>query len=210
MRTLIAIPCMDTIQTLFFASYLKLRKPGDETVTAVTTSSLIYDARNTLAQIAVNGGYDRIFWIDSDMIFEPDLLERFHADLDEGRDMVCGLFFTRKNPVRPVIYERLERIDEDGRLMNDAQPMEDYPRDSVFPVAGCGFGAVMMNVDLLRRVGDAFGPPFTPLPSHGEDFAFCIRARHLGTAIWCDSRIKLGHAGVSVINEETYNAIRGR
>lgn len=211
MKTLIAIPCMDTVQTLFFASYLKLKKPeGQETVTAVTTSSLIYEARNTLAGIAIDGGYDRILWVDSDMTFEPDMLTRFHADLDEGRDMVCGLFFTRKNPVRPVIYDRLEDIGPDGQLVNVSHVLEDYPRDAVFPVAGCGFGAVMMKVDLLRKVRDKFGPPFTPFPTHGEDFAFCIRARMLGAAIWCDSRIKVGHAGVSIINETTWDALRGR
>ena len=211
MRTLIAIPCMDTIHTLFFSSYLKLKKPEDqETTTAVTVSSLIYDARNTLASLAVNGGYDRVLWLDSDMTFEPDLLSRFHADLDEGREMVCGLFFTRKAPIRPVIYDRLEDIGPDGQLVNVSHPFEDYPREEIFPVAGCGFGAVMMTTDLIRRVGDAFGAPFVPLPSHGEDFAFCIRARQLGATVWCDSRIKLGHAGVSIINEQTWDALRGR
>ena len=211
MRTLIAVPCMDTIHTLFFSSYLKLKKPeNQETVTAVTVSSLIYDARNTLAQIAVNNGYDRVLWLDSDMTFDPDLLLRFHADLDEGRDMVCGNFFTRKAPIRPVIYDRLEEFGPDGQLVNVSHPYEDYPRESVFPVAGCGVGAVMMNTSLIRRVGDAFGAPFTPLPTHGEDFAFCIRARHVGATVWCDSRIKLGHAGVSIINEQTWDALRGR
>ena len=211
MKTLIAIPCMDTVQTLFFASYLKLKKPEDqETVTAVTTSSLIYEARNTLARLAVNGGYDRVLWLDSDMTFQPDLLTRFHADLDEGKEMVCGIFFTRKRPVRPVIYDRLEDIGPDGELVNVSHVLEDYPREETFPVAGCGFGAVMMTTDLIKRVGDRFGPPFTPYQTHGEDFSFCIRARMLGAGIWCDSRIKVGHAGVSIVDESTWDAMRGR
>ena len=80
----------------------------------------------------------------------------------------------------------------------------DYPADSVFPVAGCGFGAVMMTTELLRRIRENFGLPFSPFLGFGEDLSFCMRVTQLGETIWCDSRIKLGHVGLAVYDEETY------
>ena len=104
MRTLIAIPCLDMVHTLFFASMLSLRKP-EGTEVAIASCSLVYESRHTLALKAINEGFDRVLWLDSDMTFDPDMLERFSADLDQGLDFVCGLFFTRKNPIKPCVYE---------------------------------------------------------------------------------------------------------
>ena len=63
MRTMIAIPCMDMVHTLFFASMLSLRKP-EGTEVAVASCSLIYEARHTLAMRALNEGFDRVLWLD--------------------------------------------------------------------------------------------------------------------------------------------------
>ena len=67
MRTLIAVPCMDMVHTVFMASLLQLNKP-EGTEIAVSSSSLVYDARHSLAKKALNEGFDRILWIDSDMM----------------------------------------------------------------------------------------------------------------------------------------------
>ena len=100
MRTLIAVPCMDTVHTLFFSSMMNLHKP-EGTEIAISCSSLVYTARNNLAKKAIDEGFDRVLWLDSDMVFDADLLDRLSEDMDKGLQYVCGLFFTRKNPIRP-------------------------------------------------------------------------------------------------------------
>ena len=72
-KTLIAIPCMDMVHTGFMRSLLGLHHPGAVRY-SLTMSSLIYDARNSLAKQAVTEGYDRVLWLDSDMDFAPDLM----------------------------------------------------------------------------------------------------------------------------------------
>ena len=206
MRTLIAIPCLDMINTLFFRSFIRLQRRED-TITAVTCSSLVYDARNQLAEISENGNYDRVLWVDSDMVFDPDLAERFHADLDEGAEFVSALCFTRKAPILPTIYSRVAKKLPDGTLAQDLQSYRDYPRDAVFEIAGSGFGACMVTADLIKRVRAAFGQPFTPVPGFGEDLSFCLKARELGAALLCDSRIRPSHAGISLFNQETFDAL---
>lgn len=204
MRTMIAIPCMDMVHTLFFASMLSLRKP-EGTEVAVASCSLIYEARHTLAMRALNEGFDRVLWLDSDMSFEPDLLERLSANLDQGLDFVCGLYFTRKNPVQPCVYKICHPTpNKKGEILPTAESFQEIP-DGLFEIEGCGFGAAMMTVDLIRRAGPL---PFFPAEGYGEDLTFCRKARAAGVTLWCDGRIKIGHIGISVINESTWNKVR--
>ena len=205
MRTLIALPCMDMVHTVFLKALMGMDRVGD-THFSISCSSLVYDARNTLAKQAVIEGFDRVLWLDSDMDFSPDLLKRLSADMDEGREMVSGLYFKRKAPVKPVIYKELGfwRDKEKDEVTPIAIPYEDYPKDEIFTIDGCGFGGCLVSVDLIKRVGDKFGLPFSPLMGFGEDLSFCSRVSQLGVEMFCDSRVKMGHVGLGTITEETY------
>lgn len=210
MRTLIAIPAMDMVHTVFFRSALGLDRVG-EVRFALTSSSLVYAARNNLAKQAVTDGFERVLWLDSDMEFGPDFMKRLSADLDEGLEMVCGLYFKRKAPVEPCIYKEVGYYhnEETKEVTPVALTYEDYPRDSVFEIGGCGFGGVMMTVDLIKRVEKEFGAPFSPILGFGEDLSFCKRVEHIGGKMYCDSRVKMGHVGQGTVTEETYLSTRG-
>ena len=206
MKLFIAIPCMETINTMFFQSILNLNM-GDLGAPryGVSRSSLVYDARNALAKTAIDSGADRVLWLDSDMIFEPDIGQRLSTDLDEGREFVSGLYFTRKNPIKPVLYEETGYSgEEDGKLIPFAREMMDYPKDTLFECAAVGFGACMVTVDLIQRVFDEYGAPFAPIAGFGEDLSFCRRVEELGVKMYCDSRVKCGHVANTIVTEESY------
>ena len=204
MKTLICIPCMDMVHTEFMKSLLGMRRVGETKIT-ISCSSLIYDARNTMARRAVKEGFDRVLWLDSDMVFEPDLMERLSARLDEGKDFVTGIYFTRKAPVRPVLYKECGYYEgEDGSVSPVAVWYDDYPRDDLFKIEAAGFGGVMMTVDLINKVAGKFGLPFAPMLGFGEDLSFCGRATQCGAELWCDSTIKMGHVGLGTITESVY------
>lgn len=204
MRTLICIPCMDMVHTEFMKSFLAMRRVGETKIT-ISCSSLIYDARNTMARRAVKEGFDRVLWLDSDMSFDPDLMERLSARLDEGKEFVTGLYFTRKAPVRPVIYKECGYYEmEDGAVSPRAVWYDDYPREDLFKIEAAGFGGVMMTVDLINKVAGKFGLPFAPMLGFGEDLSFCGRAIQCGAELWCDSTIKMGHVGLGTITESVY------
>lgn len=199
MKTLIAIPCLDSMPTLFVSSLLALKRPPDSDI-AISASSLVYDSRNNLAQKAVNEGYDRILWLDSDMYFSDDLHDRLSARLDEGAEYVSALYFTRKNPIIPVAYEKCGVLNNEPHivplnLLASLEPMQE--------VEATGFGACMITVGLLRKMAQ-FGMPFSPIIGFGEDFSFCLRARETGAKLYCDTTIKVGHIGQSIVTEDTW------
>lgn len=196
MKTLVCIPCMESVPTDFVRCLITLQSVG-ETRFAFTRSSLVYDARHILASQAIMNGFDRVLWLDSDMTFTADLLVKLSATMDEtGADLVSGLYFTRKNEPKPVLFSKCRK---------DAFEMYDpYPKDAVFDIDGCGFGGVLMTTALLCAVGDKYQTIFAPYVGYGEDVSFCMRARETGAKMVCDSRIKLGHIGYRIITEETY------
>lgn len=199
-RTMIAVPCLDMVHTLFAASLIELRKP-EGTEIAMASCSLVYDARQDLAKRAINKEFDRILWLDSDMTFKPDLLERLSADMDQGREFVSGLYFTRKNPVTPCVYDVVEpRKRKSGEIYPAVKSFEEIPED-IFEIKGCGFGAVMMTTALYRRCGDL---PFFPREGFGEDLSFCRRAREAGYKLYCDPTVKAGHIGLTIVNENQW------
>ncbi len=195
-KVLIAVPALDTMPTQTAYSMLSLKRYCPSRFCFIVRASC-HDARNLLAKEAIESDADRVLWIDSDMVFQDDLMIRLGEDLDAGWDMVCGLYFKRELPVTPVIYKRVE-------MANGVEPYRDYPKDSLFPVAGCGFGAVMMTTELLTRADSFKTGPFTPLPHLSEDLSFCKRATDAGARIACDSRIKVGHVGQITYGEQMY------
>lgn len=202
MKTLIAVPCFDNVNADFMESLVNLQKPQDTSWTMVR-DTLINEARNIIAANAIKGGFDRVFWIDSDMKLPPDALLKLSADMDEGLDYVSGLYFTRRPPIKPCAFKELWWEKTEDGLNTGAKHFFGYP-DGLTECAGTGFGCCLTSVDLLKRVGDTFGAPFAPLEQMGEDLSFCWRVIQIGGKMWLDTRIKCGHMGVFEYNEEAF------
>ena len=206
MKTLIAIPCMDMVHVNFMRSLLLLNTNGHEIFYEIVVGSLIYDSRNRLLQTAKNVGADRIFWLDSDMRIPTDALQMLSKDMDEGCDIVSGLYMQRKGRHEPVIFSECtcQKLDN-GQLLPLATKYYDYPKDSLFEVEAFGFGCVLMSMEAANKVVGELGlMPFMPTAGFGEDLSFCMRARHAGIRLWCDSRVKCGHIGYQEFTEEDY------
>lgn len=200
-KILIAIPCMDMVSARFAQSLATLKKVGKCTVSFLI-GSLVYDSRNKLAGYALEMEADYILWLDSDMVFQPDTLERMMDTLNKHPhiDILSGLYFRRTTPFTPVLFNKLER-DGETLVFEDVKKIP----DDLFEVAGCGFGCVLMKTDCLFDIGINW---FTPFVDAGEDCAFCMRAREKGYKIYCDPNISLGHMGYAPITKDFYMAMK--
>ena len=123
-----------------------------------------------------------------------------------GLDILSGLYFRRVPPFTPVIFDSLE-IDSDGVCHHHNL---DHVPTGLMPIAGCGFGCVLMKVDILLDIIAEFRDCFSPYPGVGEDLSFCIRARKLGHRIWLDPSIELGHCGHNIITREVFEAYQDK
>ena len=203
MKILLGIPCLEMTHTRFMLNLMGLKRTADTKI-SITVASLIYDSRNSMAQKAIEGGYDRLMFLDSDMQFNPDLLERLSADMDSGLDYVSALCFMRMLPTKPCIYKNVTYGKNDYGIYHTSDPILDYPKDQLFDVEASGFGAVIMNVSLIEEVAKNYGMPFSPMMGFGEDISFCWKAKQLGAKLYCDSRIKVGHLGTYCYGEEDF------
>ena len=209
MKTLIAVPCHDMIHTSFVRSLQEMDKPGQVSIGYIQ-GTLIYEARNVIASNAINDGFDRVLWLDSDMMVPKDAMKRLAAHLNAGKEMVSGLYFGRRNRCNPMIQDKLDwSASPDGNVSVESTSYLDFPKNALFEIAGCGFGCVMTSVRILKDMVEKYGAPFTPMLGMGEDVSFCWRARQHGYKIYCDSTLTLGHIGQYVYDEADFTARRG-
>lgn len=202
MKTMIAVPCMNTVETEFYTSCMEMQRVG-ETQMGVVMGSLVYTARNDLAEHAIAAKTDYVLWLDSDVVFPKSLMADLMKDI-EGRDIVSAVYHMRREPYKPVLWKKLRMgLTEDE---NETEDYRNYPKDGIFEIEGCGFGAVLMRTEVLKTVREKYHNLFAPLPGYGEDLSFCIRARGCGYKIHCDPKIQVGHKAATIVTNETWDA----
>lgn len=191
MRLLIAIPCMDTVPVQFLQSLTALeRRLKDDGVNfeeCIISGTLVYMARDKLAGKAINEGFSHVLWLDSDMVFSPNLLEDLQMC---KKSFVSCVYHGRRPGYHSCIFKSID--------LTHVERFEEYPREP-FEIEGCGFGAVLMETEILKAVMLNFKTAFTPEPNLGEDIAFCKRARDLGYKLYAEPNVQLGHVGHIVL-----------
>lgn len=203
MRITIAVPCMDQVPAPFAQSLAMLQKVG-ECKLAFQMGSLIYNSRNALAQMAIQNESDYILWLDSDMVFDPDFLQRMVMQAQATKSQfLTALYHRRVKPYSPVLFDKLEMVN--GQCVwTDFAEIPNHP----FEVGGCGFGGVLMDTEVILSVMGRFGQMFEPINRVGEDLAFCWRARECGYKILCDPAIEMGHCGYDIIDKRHFKAYK--
>lgn len=187
MKLLIAIPCMDTVPVAFMQSLLKLIQKltadGVDYEVAIESGTLVYMARDRLAGKAVNQRFTHVLWLDSDMVFEPEIVEDLQFC---GKDFVTGIAHGRRKPFTSCLFKNID--------LNHLElwKLEDYPAEA-FEVAGCGMACCLMSTEVIKQVMINCGTAFNPIMQYGEDISFCKRAHDLGFKIYAEPTVRLGH-----------------
>lgn len=203
MRLLICIPTLDFVHSEFVKSLtnlvIRLKNDRIDFNVEIISGTLVYSAREKLAKKAVNEGYTHTLWLDSDMVFNDDLLDDL---MFSGKDFVSGIYHTRRPPHGSCIFKDI-RLDYIARY-DDC----DYPKDT-FEIAGCGFGCVLISTEIFNAVYERYGDAFLPEHGLGEDIAFCRRAKSCGFRLYCEPGVRLGHIGhITIYPEDRERWIR--
>ena len=152
MKVFIAVPSMDTVPALFCQSLALLQRAGD-TMIGFEVGSLVYNARNNLARQAIAAEADYVLWLDSDMVFGPDFLQRMMKVCTENDiSFLTALCFRRKPPFTPTLFDRLDKMEHGASYTT----LMSVP-EGRFKVGGCGLAGVLMTLDVLLSVSARFG-----------------------------------------------------
>lgn len=170
-------------------------------VRRVAGYAAIDQGRNQMSTDALIEGYDEQLWVDSDVGFNPDDVEKLRS---HGLPLTCGIYPQKgKRALACHVAPGADRMvfGKGGGLA-----------EILF--AGTGFLLIRRQVylDLLHKLklpvcNERFGHPMFPFyhpmlrPTEdghwylAEDYAFCERARQCGYKIFADTSIRLWHIG---------------
>lgn len=199
-RCVVLVPFYDSIVVECDAALRELERRGYE-VRRIGGNAQIDHARCQMATNALRDGFEETLWIDADIGFDPDSVNRLRA---YPHGVVGGLYVRKGMPdfaVHLLPNTPSVSVGDAGGLIE------------VFYL-GTGFMLVRRAVylDIQRRCNlpmcnERFGSPLIPFflpivkPSEdghwylGDDFAFCERVRQAGHRIYGDTSIRLWHIG---------------
>ena len=192
MKVLLGMPCMRTIPYRTVISLLRTVKRG-AVEPCMVEGSLVYDSRDTIARYAVDNGFDYVLYVDSDMVFDSDDLNKLLA---HDKDIVSGLYVTRNGDDKNVAYK--EVITRRRWPYREPKLIHDTQTSGYGPVAAVGFGFCLIKTEVVKSMFKRYKSLFEPKWGVGEDIAFCLRAKRCGYEIWLDRDVKLGHVGEMV------------
>lgn len=194
-KVLVGVPCMETVPIEFVGSLMALEWDNKEHM--MMANSLVYDARNQIANHAIVNGFDYLLFIDSDMVFPADGLKKLMA---HDKDIVGGLYFGRRGKHEPIAYKE---VTPRGWFDNPScTPIDKF--QGLQEVQGMGLGFCLIKVDALKKIVKRYKSIFEPIKGLGEDLAFEYKARKCGYKIYCDTYMDIYHVAQTKIGRCDY------
>jgi hypothetical protein len=199
-RCVVLVPVGTHIESACDDGLRELEKRG-YAVWRVRGYSAIDAARSQMATDALAQGLDELVWIDSDVAFNPDDVDRLRA---HGLPFVCG------------IYPKKSCREFACAFLPGTKQVRFGTGGGLAEILYCGFGFVYTRREVYeairemlklpvcnQRFGSLLVPYFAPLAVRdgdgawylSEDYAFCERARQAGFQVMADTSIRLWHVG---------------
>jgi GT2 family glycosyltransferase len=158
---------------------------------------IVDQSRNKIVELALQHGLDWLLFLDDDHTFPHDLWYRL---MSHQKDVVGALCFRRIEPFGPCIF-RWQTDPATGNLMVYDRP--DLIKKGLQRVDGIGFGAVLIKMEVFKRLGPA---PWFKFSEVGEDLHFCDLCAQNGIEVWCDTDLIAPHINDNgiLVTEQTY------
>ena len=199
-RVLIGTPSYDGRIDVWFANSLvqtvKIAEKEGIFVHAIYTSydSLVQRARNSLVKLAIDGGYDDLFFIDSDTEWEP---EWFFNILERPEPIVGGALIkkTDKEGYTVKLVDKKLKHSEDKKLLE-----VDGVGTGFMKVSKFAFDKLWEASDEYTSEGEKHRMVFDIKVENGdlisEDYVLCNKWKALGYKVWLDPTITCNHIGI--------------
>lgn len=179
----------------------------------------LVEARNDVVQHFLDESPAEWLWfVDSDMGFAPDTVDRLLEVADPGeRPVVAALCFGQREEspdglqgwstrMFPTLYDWARKPDGEVGF----RIRRDYPVNTVLQVAGTGAACLLMHRSILQRIRDEQGDEWftrTRYPSGqlvSEDLSFCYRVNLIGAPILVHTGVRTNHHKPVWLSEGDY------
>lgn len=205
MKILIAVPTFENIYPDTFKSIYDLDNAGHDLGFEFVRGYDCATARNKIAQISLDGGYDYVLMVDNDVVLPRDALINLtddlkniclgyyaHRDTDNiyrGRTCVCklyqpdGLAYYNYPLESEYTAEELHKMRANG--MHKIQ------------IHGGGMGCAFISTVMFRRLAypwyDWVNYKGENKGMLSEDLYFCELCKKAGVPVFSDTRVECGH-----------------
>lgn len=188
---LLAVPTFENISPETFRSIYALK--GDAVFDYVTG----YDcakARNAIVRKALDGGYEYVFMVDSDIIIPENALECL---LEYPVDICFGVYPRKNNPEETELFHKGTFSFEKRFTYKEIKEIGNVRVD----VKGAGFGCALIKTDVFRKLNY----PWFNFVSYedgdflSEDLYFCMMAENF--TMQADIRVRCKHIKRSIVGD---------
>ncbi len=165
---------------------------------------------------------DWLWWVDTDMGFAPDTVDRLVASADpQDRPVVGAMTFAAMHEEEdgvggfrllftPVIMDWVHTDEQTGFAVR-----WDYPRDAVTRCDGTGSACVLIHRSVFEQVREMYDDPnwaswysrvINPATGEliGEDLSFCLRLLQRAIPVHVDTSVQTTHAKRLWLAQEDY------
>lgn len=162
--------------------------------------------RNQIVERFMQGGFDYLLFLDTDMVYPPDTLIKY---IESGKDLIGGVYFKRSTPHFPVVY----RKQEAGKFV-PIDPLS-YGYNQLVEVDGLGTGGMLISRNVFEAI-EAQGKEYWfkysdnyHLHNTGErqathDLVFCEIAQSAGIQPYLHTGVRMGHISSHVVTHTNW------
>lgn len=203
MKILIAVPTFENIYPDTFKSIYDLDVSGHDVAFEFVRGYDCATARNRIARIALDRGFDYVLMVDNDVVLPKDALVNL---LDDPKDVCLGIYAHRDTD---NIYRGRTCVCK--LLTENGTRYKNYPLESEYTseeidalkakgeykvrIHGGGMGCAFIKTDVFERTKY----PWYDWANYkdggmlSEDLYFCENCRKNSIPIYTDTRVKCGH-----------------
>lgn len=183
----------------------------------------IVQARNDTTRQFVHGTpqCDWLMWLDTDMGFEANAIDRLIEAADpETAPIVGGLCFMQREvgvdgvggylvEPAPTLFDWYDNGQQQGFTVR-----RDYERDTMVQVAGTGSAFVLIHKSVFQKIEAEYGPTwYSPIYNHStgtwisEDLSLCTRATALEIPVHVHTGVRTTHLKHLWLDERIYDRL---
>lgn len=234
MKLLIATPAFGgMIATRYFESFMqtmaKVNSKGHQMTVVTVERDGLGLARNGCASAAIEHGFDKILFIDADIVWRPDQVMML---LESDKDIIAGTYPYKSYPLKLVF----NALNDDAEMLG-TKTMPEFTKflaekrhmdpswNGELEVRQVPTGFLMIKTKVLKELTKTVpkytrqnipGTPsrdeynffrvgLTPAPSgkivyETEDFGFCHVAQENGFKVYLQTKVVVDHLGTHIFS----------